>query len=170
MLRVAAAPAIVLAAASAAMQLASGDFSSGGVIPSPSMATDCGGKNQSPALAWRAEPKAAKSFALILHDPDAPVAGGFYHWVIYNLPPTAHGLAANARLAADQLGRTSLGTPGYYGPCPPPGPAHHYIFTLYALDLARISSDAPLTGQQLEARVAGHVLARAVLRGTASHH
>ena len=51
-----------------------------------------------------------------------------------------------------------------------PDPSHHYVFTLYALDVAHVAADAPLTASQLEARVAGHVLARAVLRGTASHH
>ncbi|MGB8907881.1 MAG: hypothetical protein WCC84_03940, partial [Candidatus Cybelea sp.] len=67
MLRVAAAPAILLAAATAMMKLGSLDFQDGGVVPSASMATDCGGKNRSPALAWRDEPKTAKSFALIVH-------------------------------------------------------------------------------------------------------
>lgn len=170
MLRVAAAPAIILAAATATMKLSSGDFTGGGVIPPASMATDCSGKNRSPALAWSDQPKAAKSFALIVHDPDAPIPGGFYHWIVYNLPATAHDLAANVKLAADQLGKTSLGRPGYYGPCPPPGPAHHYVFMLYALDIARIAADAPLTASQLEARVAGHVLASAALTGTASRH
>jgi Raf kinase inhibitor-like YbhB/YbcL family protein len=170
MLRVAAAPAILLAAATAMMKLGSGDFEDGGVVPSASMATDCGGKNRSPALAWSDQPKAAKSFALIVHDPDAPIPGGFYHWVVYNLPATAHDLVAGVQLAADQLGETSLGRPGYYGPCPPPGRAHHYVFTLYALDVAHVVADAPLTASQLESRVAGHVLARTVLRGTASHH
>ena len=168
--RVAAAPAILLAAATAMMKLSSGDFPDKGVIASASMATDCGGKNRSPALAWSDEPKPAKSFALIVHDPDAPIPGGFYHWVVYNLPATAHGLAVNVNLSADQLGESSLGKPGYYGPCPPPGPPHHYIFSLYALDVAHVAADAPLTASQLEARIAGHVLARAVLRGTASHH
>jgi Raf kinase inhibitor-like YbhB/YbcL family protein len=170
MLGVAAAQAILLATATAVMKLSSGDFPDGGVVPSASMATDCGGKNRSPALAWSDRPKAAESFALIVRDPDAPIPGGFYHWVVYNLPATTHGLAVNVTLARDQLGETSLGKPGYYGPCPPPGPAHHYVFTLYALDVAHVAADAPLTASQLEARVAGHVLARAVLRGTASHH
>jgi Raf kinase inhibitor-like YbhB/YbcL family protein len=170
MLRVAAAPAILLATATAMMKLSSGDFSDGSVIPTASMATDCGGKNRSPALAWSDEPKNAKSFALIVHDLDAPIPGGFYHWVVYNLPATQHSLAPDAKLGAGQLGETSLGKPGYYGPCPPPGPAHHYVFTLYALDVARVAADAPLTASQLEARVSGHVLGRAVLRGTASHH
>jgi len=160
--------AIVLAGAAAAMQLQSSDFSDGGTIPKWAMARDCGGANRSPALAWSAAGKGVKSYALIVQDPDAPIPGGFYHWVVYNLPAASHGLGAGARLAADQLGETSAGTAGYYGPCPPPGPVHHYIFTLYALDVEHIAADAPLSAAQLNARIAGHVLTRAVLRGIKS--
>lgn len=134
------------------------------------MASDCGGANRSPALSWTGAPNGAKSFALILHDADAPIPGGFYHWVVYNLPATSHGLPSGAKLSADQLGVTSAGKPSYYGPCPPPGPAHHYTFTLYALDVGRIASETPPTAPQLERRIAGHILARAVLQGTETSH
>jgi Raf kinase inhibitor-like YbhB/YbcL family protein len=158
---------LVLAAASAAMTLSSGDFPAGGTIPTAFMATDCGGQNHSPGLVWANAPKNAKSFALVMHDPDAPIAGGFDHWVVYNLPAAMHELAVNAKLSANQLGTTSRDTADYYGPCPPPGPPHHYTLTLYALDLPHIETSAPLTAAQLEERIAGHVLARAVLRATA---
>jgi Raf kinase inhibitor-like YbhB/YbcL family protein len=159
---------IVLAAATGAMQLGSSDISAAGAIAQKFMATDCGGQNRSPALAWSAPPKNVKSFALIMHDADAPIPGGFYHWVVYNLPAASRGLAPNASLRPDELGDTSLAKQGYYGPCPPAGPAHHYRLTLYALDLARLEAASPLTGAQLEARIEGHVLARAVLASTAS--
>lgn len=161
-----AAAGLAVATAAANMQIQSGDFSPGSAIPVRAMASDCGGENRSPALSWTGAPNGAKSFALILHDADAPIAGGFYHWVVYNLPATSRGLASGAKLAADQLGETSAGKPGYYGPCPPPGPAHHYTFTLYALDVARIASETPPTAPQLERRIAGHILGRAVLQGT----
>jgi Raf kinase inhibitor-like YbhB/YbcL family protein len=169
MMRLVATAGIVLAV-TGTMQLQSADFSDGGVIPTRAMALGCGGENRSPELAWSGAPKGTKSFALIVHDPDAPIPGGFYHWVVYNLPATTRRLAANAKLAADQLGETSVGKPEYYGPCPPPGPAHHYVFTLYALDIVHIAADAPPTAAQLQARIGGHALARAVLRGTESHH
>jgi Raf kinase inhibitor-like YbhB/YbcL family protein len=162
--------ATLLASAGAPMTIRSSDVPSGGVFPLALMAADCGGQNRSPALAWGAIPTGTKSFALIMHDPDAPVPGGFYHWVVYNVPAGTHALPGNAKLSPAQLGNTSAGKPGYYGPCPPPGPAHHYTITLYALDIARIASDAPLSAETLEGRVRGHVLARAVLTGTASHH
>jgi|SRR6516162_2712631 len=168
MVRAAAIAAVLVATSSAGMQLRSSDFSAGARLPKVLMASDCGGENRSPALTWTNAPRNAKSFALIVHDADAPIPGGFYHWVVYNLSPATQRLAGNAKLSSNQLGDTSAGRPGYYGPCPPPGPAHHYTFTLYALDVTQIQSPAPLTGAQLEGRMDGHILARAILQGTES--
>lgn len=170
MVRLLAAAGVVLASTIGTMQVRSTDFSDGGVIPTRAMAVDCGGENRSPQLTWSGVPEGTKSLALIVHDPDAPMTGGFYHWVIYNLPATTRALAADAMLDAKQLGENSAGKAGYYGPCPPPGPLHHYIFTLYALDIARISADSPLTATQLEGRMNGHILARGLLHGTETHH
>jgi phosphatidylethanolamine-binding protein (PEBP) family uncharacterized protein len=44
------------------------------------------------------------------------------------------------------------------------------VFTLYALDVAHISTDEPLTGPQLERRIAGNVVGHTTLTGLASHH
>jgi Raf kinase inhibitor-like YbhB/YbcL family protein len=158
----------MLVAASTGVQLRSSDFSAGGRLSGPFMATECGGQNHSPALAWSGAPKNVKSFALIVHDPDAPIERGFYHWVVYNLPSSTQRLAGGVNLSANQLGVTSAGTSGYHGPCPPPGPAHHYNFTLYALDVAQLTHGASLTGPQVERQIAGHVLSRATLQGIAS--
>ena len=158
----------LLLAASGTMQLRSDDFPAGGRIGRAFMATDCGGENRSPQLSWSEAPRGVKSFALIVHDPDAPISGGFYHWVVYDLPPTVHAVARNAGLRKEQLGMTSAGTQGYYGPCPPPGPIHHYHFTVYALDVASLAHAAPLTGPQVEHQVAGHTLGRAMLQGVAA--
>lgn len=169
MVRLPAAASVVLATTIGTMQVHSADFSDGAPIPTRAMARDCGGENRSPQLSWSGAPQGTKSFALLLHDADAPIAGGFDHWIVYNLPPTTRELAANARLSSDQVGQGSAGTAGYYGPCPPPGQIHHYTFTLYALDVAHISAAAPLTASQLQARIAGHVLARGILHGTETH-
>ena len=155
--------------AAATMILTSSDFSSGGTIPTALMAADCGGKNRVPALAWSNAPKSARSFALIVHDPDAPVPGGFYHWVVYDIPATTHALGGSAQ-AAGRLGLRTSGKSGYYGPCPPPGPAHHYIFTLYALDVAQVGGSDVLSGPQLETKINGHIVARATLEATAATH
>ena len=153
--------------AAASMLLTSSDFSSGGTIPKSFMATDCGGHNRTPALAWSDPPLSVRSFALVVHDPDAPVPGGFYHWVVYDIPASARGIGGTAPPAGRQ-GRSTTGKSGYYGPCPPPGPAHHYIFTLYALDVAGVGGFGALTASQLQARMSGHILARATLEATAA--
>jgi Raf kinase inhibitor-like YbhB/YbcL family protein len=160
--------ALALVAATGTMRLASSDLSPGGVVPRALMASACGGQNREPALEWSGVPAGVKSFAVILHDPDAPLAGGFYHWVVYDLPATARAIGPGMPPGRGRLGITSLGKRGYYGPCPPPGPAHHYVLTLYALDLAHVSVATP-SGAQLESAIAGHVLGRAVLTASASH-
>ena len=57
---------------------------------------------------------------------------------------------------------------GYDGPCPPWNDSivHHYIFTLYALAVPRLSVQGELTGANVRAALAGHVLAQAQLTGT----
>jgi hypothetical protein len=152
--------------AAAAFVLESADFRPGRAIPTPQMASECGGLNRPPALTWTAPPKGTRSFALIVRDPDAAIAGGFYHWVVYDVPATARAFGGGH--AGGQIGDASTGRAAYYGPCPPPGPPHRYIFTLYALDVAHAGGNAPLTGPQLETRVRGHVLGRATLEGTAA--
>ena len=114
----------------------------------------CTGDNISPALVWKNPPKGTKSFALQVHDPDAPTGGsGWWHWVVFNLPADATGLAqgvgdpAAGRLPAGAIqSRTDFGVPGWGGPCPPPGDKpHRYVFTVHALGLDRmgLEADAP---------------------------
>jgi Raf kinase inhibitor-like YbhB/YbcL family protein len=129
------------------------------------IAMPCGGSNISPQLAWSGVPNGTRSLALILHDPDAPHTGGFYHWVFFNLAPDVHGVAAGSQLPALQSGVNGTGAAGYFGPCPPPGKLHHYNFTLYALD-TRIDTSAPLDAAGLVAKMHGHILAQATLTGT----
>lgn len=45
------------------------------------------GANRIPPLKIEGVPENAKSLTLIMHDPDAPCAGGFYHWTLWNIPP-----------------------------------------------------------------------------------
>ncbi|MGE3959614.1 MAG: YbhB/YbcL family Raf kinase inhibitor-like protein [Vicinamibacterales bacterium] len=106
----------------------------------------CTGANISPALSWSGAPSGTRSFALIMHDPDAPTGvGGFTHWIVYNIPATATGLAKGAGSQGGALpagaaqAATSFGAAGYGGPCPPAGDKpHRYVFTLYALKAEKI--------------------------------
>ncbi len=156
---------IAAVVAAAALVLTSDDFRPGGTIPAPLMAAQCGGANRRPALYWANVPAGVRSFALVERDPDAPLPGGFYHWVVYDVPAAARSLGGSS---AGKTGVSSAGRAAYFGPCPPPGPAHHYIFTLYALDVAALGGAAPLTGSQLEAALRAHVVARATLEATAA--
>jgi Raf kinase inhibitor-like YbhB/YbcL family protein len=147
-----------------ALVLTSTTFAPGSTVPTTMVAIPCGGSNISPQLAWGDVPPATRSFALIVHDPDAPHAGGFYHWVAYNLAPDLRSVTAGSPLPALQSGRNGTGAVGYFGPCPPPGKVHHYHVTLYALDTV-IDSAQPLDAAELQARMQGHILAQAELIG-----
>jgi Raf kinase inhibitor-like YbhB/YbcL family protein len=122
----------------------------------------CSGQNISPELQWSGIPAGTKSLALQLYDPDAPSGSGFWHWAIYDIPPTATGLPRGAGNNAATLpagafgGNTDFldtgvtgGNGNYGGPCPPQGdPPHRYIFTLFALavDNLEVAGGVPKTG------------------------
>lgn len=120
----------------------------------------------------------------------------FFHWTLIDLPadmksiaagqysnevtargkngpdigdgrPGRHGIndytgwfAGDANMAGDYY--------GYDGPCPPWNDSiqHHYVFTLFALDIERIPVDGKFTGQQVRDAIHGHVLAEASIVGT----
>lgn len=112
----------------------------------------CSGGNISPALSWSNPPAGTKSFALLVHDPDAPTGSGWWHWVVYNIPASATSLPAgagdpkkNLMPAGAMQGRTDFGTAGYGGPCPPPGKPHRYYFRLYALKVEKLDVPADAT-------------------------
>lgn len=150
------------------LALTSSAFAESGSIPRQ---FTCDGANVSPALTWSGAPAHTQTFALIADDPDAP-AGTWVHWVLYNLPATANALPEH--VAADETlvshgnaaqGRNDFRKIGYGGPCPPPGKPHRYFFKLYALDTA-LPLRPGATKAQLEAAMAGHVVATAQLMGT----
>ncbi|HET9449514.1 MAG TPA: YbhB/YbcL family Raf kinase inhibitor-like protein [Aggregicoccus sp.] len=154
-----------------ALQLNSPDFEDGGALP---RRLTCEGDDLSPALSWEGAPKGTRSFALVVDDPDAPDPAHprtrWVHWVLYNLPPSAHALpagVASAQLpAGTREGLNDWKRTGYGGPCPPIG-RHRYFHTLYALDceLPAAGLGTP-TRAQLEAAMEGHVLGRAQRIGT----
>jgi Raf kinase inhibitor-like YbhB/YbcL family protein len=122
----------------------------------------CQGDNLSPALTWTAPPEGTKSFALMVHDPDAPTGGaGIWHWVVINIPVTARSLeqgagsgdfaklpAGSVQINNDYFGMT--GNPGWGGPCPPKGAKPHaYNFTLYALKVEALKLSPTATASQV---------------------
>ena len=130
----------MVAVLAAAFVLTSPAFHSGGTIPKR---YTCDGANVSPALRWTAPPRRTASFSLTVFDPDAP-GGGFLHWRIARLAASTRSLPTGSRLG----GLNSAGTRGWTGPCPPPGPAHHYVFTLRALDRSgKVLAAARLVGR-----------------------
>ncbi len=128
----------------------------------------CDGADVSPPLIWNNPPNGAKAFALICDDPDAPV-GTWVHWVIYDVPADAKRLAERVPTQESlpngaKQGVNDFKKVGYGGPCPPRGPAHRYLFKLYALD--RLTTLKPCaTKQQLLAAMEGHILSEAQLIG-----
>ncbi len=117
------------------MQLTSSAFNDGTNIPQQYTGE---GADISPQLSWTDAPEATKAFALICHDPDAPLISpgsyGYVHWVLYNIPFNINSLEENTDLYTS--GVNDFGNLGYGGPMPPNGHGiHHYYFWLLALDL-----------------------------------
>jgi len=122
------------------------------------------GDDVAPALSWSGAPDGTKAFAVVVHDPDAPLVDGFTHWVAYNIPGDATGLPEGGGEAT--AGRNSFGDTGYGGPAPPPGHGpHHYYFWVYALD-EPLELEPGLDRRALLERVEDHVIEQARLVGT----
>ncbi len=130
--------AVPAALAQGTFRLTSPDVAEGAPIKAEQVFNGfgCSGGNVSPALNWTGAPAGTKSFALIVHDPDAPTGvGGFTHWIVYNIPATATGFQKGSVPAGAVQAPTSFGAQGWGGPCPPAGDKpHRYVFTLYALN------------------------------------
>ncbi|KGI78237.1 hypothetical protein LF63_0107875 [Oleiagrimonas soli] len=124
---------------------------------------DCGGDNRSPRIHWSHAPAGTRSFALTVFDPDANHGAGWWHWVVIDLPAGTHTLAENAPLPTPARSlRNDFGQRGWGGPCPPAGdPPHHYVFTLYALDVARLALPADASPASAMASVRAHERAQA---------
>jgi hypothetical protein len=117
----------------------------------------------------------------------------FFHWVLIDIAPQTAGIAAGAHSAGvTPRGKAGPQAPGgarhgindytswfagdkdmggdyhgYDGPCPPWNDeiAHRYVFTLYALDVARLDVPAKFSGPDVRRAIEGHVLAKASVTG-----
>jgi len=147
------------------MTLTSSAFDRGGPIPTRHTGE---GEDVSPALSWRGQPNGTKSYALICHDPDAPLVKpgtyGFVHWVLYGIPGS---IVEFPEGGGDCIqGINDFGKPGYGGPMPPEGHGtHHYFFWLLALD-ADVDLEPGLTMWGLLEKIEPNVIAMNRLVGT----
>ena len=117
----------------------------------------------------------------------------FFHWVLVDLAPDtapvargefSRGVTPHGKPGPDAPRGARQGTNdytgwfasdknmagnyyGYDGPCPPWNDLrlHHYVFTLFALDLPRLALGPAFTGPQARQAMHGHILAQATLTG-----
>lgn len=155
-----------MAFALSTLRLTSPAFDDGGAIPDRSTGE---GDDLSPALAWQDAPAGTKGFALICHDPDAPLVQngtyGFVHWVLYNIPASTNTL--EKATSVGRRGKNDFGKLGYGGPMPPEGHgSHRYYFWVLALDKPTDDLPEGLKLHDLLVRVEPHLLGMNRLVGT----
>jgi len=122
------------------------------------------GDDVAPALSWSGVPEGTASFAIVSHDPDAPLVDGFTHWLAYGIPGDARDLPEGGGQVVQ--GRNSFGNTTYNGPAPPPGHGpHHYYFWIYALDQA-LDLEPGLERRELLDRIEDNVIEQARIVGT----
>jgi Raf kinase inhibitor-like YbhB/YbcL family protein len=141
------------------MKISSSAFDNRGSIPPK---YTCDGENINPPLSFSEVPQDAKSLALIVDDPDAPV-GTFTHWIIWNINPHTLQVPEGQVPQDAQVGVNDFGKNSYGGPCPPSG-VHRYQFRLYALDTI-LQLPANSKRSDLERTMDGHILQELVLTG-----
>jgi Raf kinase inhibitor-like YbhB/YbcL family protein len=116
------------------------------------------GEDVAPELTWSGVPDGTKAFAIVVHDPDAPLVDGFTHWVAYGISGDATTLPEGGGDAIE--GVNTMGEPGYMGHGP-----HHYYFWIYALD-DDLDLLPGLDRRALLERIEDHVIEQARLVGT----
>ena len=141
-------------------------FEDGGYIPEEYTAD---GKDISPPLIIENVPAEAKTLAIIVDDPDAPM-GTFTHWLVWNIPADVNKISKNIEkkeelkgLDGALQGKNDFNDLGYMGPAPPSG-VHTYRFYVYALD-SQLDLEAGADKETLLDALEGHVLQKAVLKG-----
>jgi Raf kinase inhibitor-like YbhB/YbcL family protein len=152
-------PGVPFQGSASTLRVTSPAFAENGYIPPRYTCQDL---DVSPPLQISGVPSAAKSLALIVHDPDAP-GGDWVHWIAWNIPTTTKDIREGSLPPGAVEGINSFGKKGWGGPCPPSG-AHHYHFELYALD---VMPGLPPSSRrdELVRATQEHTLARADLVG-----
>ena len=143
---IALAGACLAAAPAAAMDLTSPDIANGARAPMSMVGSDCGGKNEAPALSWSDAPKETKSFTVMVYDLDARPTG-FHHWIVVDIPPDVTSLPKGKPLPAGAVvAQNDYARARYDGPCPPKGTPHRYHVVVWAEDEADYPYRQYMTG------------------------
>jgi Raf kinase inhibitor-like YbhB/YbcL family protein len=133
------------------------------------------GERVSPPLAWSNVPDDAQSFVLIVRDLDAVANNGteILHWMLWNIPGATRSLPEAVPQGAqlpDGTRQISQSGPYYRGPgAPASGPAHHYVFELYAIDgpitVPAVGQSPAATREAVMAAMVGRVRGKGVYVG-----
>jgi len=160
------------------MTLTSTAWPDGGQIPARHTQE---GDDASPPLAWSGAPEGVASYVLLVHDPDALIGSGtddMLHWLVWNIPASVtsfHEQAPSMSQLPDGSRQISATGPYYRGPgAPALGPAHHYLFELFALDtmldVPAVGASPPNTRAAVIAAMAGHIRGKASYVGLFKRH
>ncbi len=163
----------------ATLSVSSISFSDGSTLPLEQCSGRMGvhgGRDISPQLSWSGAPQGTLSYAISVHDPDAPGAGGFWHWAAVDIPASVTSLSSGAGAedgaslpsGAKQL-KNDGDSVGYLGAAPPRGHGlHHYIVRVHALDVEHLNLPSGAHANKLPQALKGHVLATGRVTGTFS--
>lgn len=132
----------------------------------------CTGKSVSPRLEWSNAPKGTKSYAITFFDKSAPTESGFWHYLAYDIPAGTTkvdigDLTAGKLPAGAKEGNTDLGKPGYFGPCPPVGRKHTYVYTVHALKTEKLDVPENATAALISFYLWNNSLGKAEMQVTA---
>lgn len=136
----------------------SSDFSNNDKIPSR---YTCDGGDAIPPLVISDIPSHAKTLAIVVDDPDAPLKT-WVHWVIFDIPVSSPEMKIKDSSQGKE-GINDFDRVGYNGPCPPSG-LHHYHFKIYALG-SELALSRGATKEEVDAGMKGNVLAEAEIVG-----
>jgi Raf kinase inhibitor-like YbhB/YbcL family protein len=154
-----AAALVAFGAGGAKMKITSSAFQEGGTIPEKFSKN---GQNVSPELRIEGAPAEAKSLALIVDDPDAPV-GLFTHWLVWNIDPKTTQIVEGSVPQGGVRGTNDFPGQRYDGPQPPSG-THRYYFKIFALDKT-LDLKPGAKRREVDAAMKGHVIAQGQLMG-----
>lgn len=152
------------------------DVTDGEQLPMSAVHDSAGGENISPQLSWSGAPEGTRSYVVTCFDPDAPIPGGFWHWVVVNLPASTTELPAGAGEDDGLLPgnafhtKTDFGAWTYGGAAPPKDDQpHRYFYVVHAVDVDALEVDENASAAVVSFNLAFHTLARAIITPTYQH-